>query len=107
MKLAITEKQLKLILSKEGVIGEEESSLSSNSSSETPSSTSTSTSDSGGGSTSTSTGSSSSQSGGTGYPQVGKWESGVTRGPANQIGNTKWSDVVGSSLKRGKSNPLT
>lgn len=36
-----------------------------------------------------------------------KWESGVTRGPANQIGVTKWSDTVGSSLKRGKANPLS
>lgn len=36
-----------------------------------------------------------------------KWESGVTRGPANQIGVTKWSDVVGSTLKRGKANPLS
>jgi hypothetical protein len=44
--------------------------------------------------------------GGAGYPQVGKWESGVTRGPGNQIGITKWSDVVGSLLKRGKANPL-
>jgi len=41
-----------------------------------------------------------------GYPEVGKWESGVTRGPANQVGVTKWSDVVGSLLKRGKANPL-
>lgn len=41
-----------------------------------------------------------------GYPEVGKWESGVTRGPANQVGVTKWSDIVGSTLKRGKSNPL-
>jgi hypothetical protein len=41
-----------------------------------------------------------------GYPEVGKWESGVTRGTANQIGVTKWSDIVGSTLKRGKSNPL-
>ncbi len=32
-----------------------------------------------------------------GYPEVGKWESGVTRGPANQVGVTKWSDVVGES----------
>lgn len=40
------------------------------------------------------------------YPQVGKWESGVTRGPSNQIGLTKWSDIVGSTLKRGKANPL-
>lgn len=45
-------------------------------------------------------------SGGAGYPQVGKWESGVTRGPGNQIGLTKWSDIVGSVLKRGKANPL-
>jgi hypothetical protein len=41
-----------------------------------------------------------------GYPEVGKWESGATRGPGNQVGVTKWSDVVGSILKRGKSNPL-
>ena len=53
-----------------------------------------------------SSGTSSTQSGGQGYPQVGKWESGVTRGPSNQIGVTKWSDIVGSVLKRGKSNPL-
>jgi hypothetical protein len=52
---------------------------------------------------STGTGSSGSKQG---YPEVGKWESGVTRGPANQVGVTKWSDVVGSLLKRGKANPL-
>lgn len=58
-------------------------------------------------SSSTSTSSSSTTSGGAqGYPQVGKWESGVTRGPGNQLGVTKWSDVVGVSLKRGKANPL-
>jgi hypothetical protein len=51
-------------------------------------------------------GTSSQQSGGQGYPEVGKWESGVTRGPSNQVGVTKWSDVVGSTLKRGKSNML-
>lgn len=51
-------------------------------------------------------GTSSQQGGGQGYPSVGKWESGVTRGPSNQIGITKWSDVVGSVLKRGKANPL-
>jgi hypothetical protein len=44
--------------------------------------------------------------GGAGYPQVGKWDSGVTRGPGNQIGLTTWSTVVGSVLKRGKANPL-
>jgi hypothetical protein len=36
-----------------------------------------------------------------------KWESGATRGPGNQIGVTKWSDVVGATLKRGKANPLS
>lgn len=51
-------------------------------------------------------GTSSKQSGGEGYPEVGKWESGVTRGPGNQLGVTKWSDVVGSSLKRDKANKL-
>jgi hypothetical protein len=50
--------------------------------------------------------SSSTQTGGKGYPEVGKWESGVTRGPGNQVGVTKWADVVGTNLKRGKSNPL-
>lgn len=51
-------------------------------------------------------GTSSKQAGGQGYPEVGKWESGVTRGPANQVGITKWADVVGSKLNRGKANQL-
>lgn len=52
-------------------------------------------------------GTSDTQAGGQGYPQVGKWESGVGReGPANQIGVTKWADVVGAKLVRGKANPL-
>ena len=51
-------------------------------------------------------GTSSTQTGGSGYPQVGKWESGVTRGPGNQIGVTKWSEVVGSKLTRSKANQL-
>ena len=37
-------------------------------------------------------GTSDKQSGGQGYPAVGKWESGITRGPANQVGITKWAD---------------
>jgi hypothetical protein len=38
-----------------------------------------------------------------GYPEVGKWESGTGReGPANQIGVTKWSDIVGSKVSRNK-----
>lgn len=42
--------------------------------------------------------------GGTTYPTVTKWESGVTRGPANQIGLTKWRDTV--KITRGKANTL-
>ena len=42
--------------------------------------------------------------GGTVYPTVTKWESGVTRGPANQIGLTKWRDIV--KVTRGKANTL-
>jgi hypothetical protein len=42
--------------------------------------------------------------GGTKYPTVTKWESGVTRGPANQIGLTKWRDIV--KVTRGKANTL-
>ena len=51
-------------------------------------------------------GTSDKQGGGQGYPEVGKWESGVSRGPGNQLGVTKWSDVVGAKLTRGKANPL-
>ena len=46
------------------------------------------------------------QSGTPAYPEVGKWESGVTRGPSNQIAVTKWSDIVGSKITRGKANPI-
>jgi hypothetical protein len=82
MKLRLTEKQIKKLISNE--INEEDAPSSSPSSS-------------GGASTS---------GGGTGYPEVGHWESGVSRGPGNQLGKTKWSDVVGSILKRGKGNQL-
>ena len=37
---------------------------------------------------------------------AGVWTAGATRGPGNQLGNTKWSDTVGSQLKRGKGNML-
>jgi hypothetical protein len=37
-----------------------------------------------------------------GYPTVTKWESGVTRGKANQIANNKWE----SGVTRGKANTL-
>lgn len=35
---------------------------------------------------------------------MNKWETGLTRGPANQLGVTKWSDSYQPS--RGKGNPL-
>lgn len=38
----------------------------------------------------------------SGYPTVTKWESGVTRGKANQIANNKWE----SGVTRGKANTL-
>jgi hypothetical protein len=38
------------------------------------------------------------------YPTVTKWESGVVRGPGNQIGLTKWRDIV--KITRGKANTL-
>jgi hypothetical protein len=89
MKIAINEKQLKLILSKTDMDEEETA----------PATTSTPTSTDSSSPTSTSTASS--------YPTVTKWESGVKRGAGNQIGVTKWSDIVGASLQRGKANPLT
>jgi len=91
MRLVITEKQLRGII-KNGEVKEQELTTppsSPDTSSESPSS--------GGGDTG---------GGGSGYPSVTKWESGVTRGPANQVAITKWSDVVGNTIKRGKSNPI-
>lgn len=87
MKLGLTERQYKLVISevvKNQEIAEQEEPVNPE----------------------PEAGTSSQQAGGKGYPAVGKWESGVTRGPGNQIGITKWSDVVGASLKRGKANPL-
>ena len=94
MDLLITERQLKLILSKE--ITEEPSAP------EAPTGPDTVTPDA----SAPEAGTTDTQSGGSGYPTVDKWESGATRGPGNQIAVTKWSDVVGSSLTRGKANPL-
>lgn len=83
MKLVITEKQLELLLSKyvKDELDEQDAAPT--------------------------TGTSDKQTGGQGYPEVTKWESGVDRsGPGNQVGVTKWSDIVGSKLTRGKANPL-
>ena len=88
MKLAITEKQLKLILSTEGILDEEETAPPVELSPDAP----------------PSAGTSDKQAGGQGYPDVGKWESGATRGPANQIALSKWSEIV--KLTRGKANTL-
>jgi hypothetical protein len=41
---------------------------------------------------------------GAGTASMGKWESGLTRGPANQLAATKWSDSYQPA--RGKGNPL-
>jgi hypothetical protein len=78
MKITISEKQLSMITKKYGDLDEQSDSAESGA------------------------------SGPEGSTTAGakKWESGVTRGPANQIGITKWSDIVGSKISRGKANPL-
>lgn len=38
------------------------------------------------------------------YPTITKWETGIKRGSANQIGNTKWKDSY--TITRGKANTL-
>ena len=92
MKVALSEKQLKLITSMVEVDGD----TSASSGADTASTTST----------ASSSQSSGTQSSKAGYPAVDKWESGITRGPANPIGVAKWSDVVGAKLTRGHANPL-
>tara|TARA_R110000765_G_scaffold249283_1_gene351087 strand:- start:4965 stop:5582 length:618 start_codon:yes stop_codon:yes gene_type:complete len=42
--------------------------------------------------------------GGAGTASMGVWDSGITRGIANQVANSKWSDSYQTS--RGKSNTL-
>ena len=83
MKILISEKQLKLIINKSTDISEEDDPSAAQ--------PKTGTSETGAK---------------QGYPEVGKWETGITRGTANQIGVTKWSDTVGSTLKRDKANKL-
>jgi hypothetical protein len=41
---------------------------------------------------------------GAGTASMGKWESGLTRGPGNPLGVNKWEDTYQPS--RGKANPL-
>ena len=42
--------------------------------------------------------------GGVGTASMGVWDSGITRGAANQVANTKWQDSY--SITRGKGNPV-
>ena len=78
MRIMVSEKQLQNILSNQREMGEQEDG------------TETGTSDSGAGTTAGSK----------------KWETGIQRGPANQLAVTKWSDTVGQSTTRGKANPI-
>ena len=91
MKVSITEKQLKTILSKE--IGEQSEPVGSSTSS---------------GDGSPKSGVSSKQGGGEGYPEVGKWPTSgqqPERGSANPIGNDKWGEK-NQQPKRGPGNQL-
>ena len=42
--------------------------------------------------------------GGAGTASMGVWDSGIARGVANQVTNSKWSDSY--TTTRGKANPL-
>tara|TARA_B110000971_G_scaffold150944_1_gene154156 strand:- start:2198 stop:2437 length:240 start_codon:yes stop_codon:yes gene_type:complete len=78
MRIMVSEKQLENILSNEREMGEQEDG------------TETGTGDAGAGTTAGSK----------------KWETGIERGPANQLAVTKWSDIVGQLTTRGKANPI-
>ena len=78
MRIMVSEKQLQSILSNDREIGEQDSGTESG------------TSDPGTGTTA----------------GAKKWETGIERGPANQIAVTKWSDIVGQKTTRGKANPI-
>jgi len=96
MKLLVTEKQLLNIIEKDDEIDEQTSSSTSSSSATSSAGTSVKDAATGNGAEDFPV-----------YPEVGHWESGVARGPANQVDSkTKWSDTVGSKLTRGKANPL-
>lgn len=47
---------------------------------------------------------SASSGGGSGYPAVTVWNTGIKRGSANPVGNTKWKDSY--TITRGKANTL-
>ena len=109
MRMMITEKQLSKILKKDVEIEEADNTTSATPSITTAPTTGPSYDKSSYGissATTTDPGSSPDAKDYPPYPETIKWESGVTRGPGNQIGITKWEDTVGSSLTRGKANPL-
>lgn len=106
MKMYITEKQLARILQHDQEIDEADSLTSPSTSNQTTSSTSSSTS-SAPSTAASDIGTSPGAADYPPYPEVGHWESGVTRGPANQIDTkSNWSTVVGSKVSRGHANPL-
>ncbi len=106
MKLIITEKQLSKIIGKKKQVDETDDTTSSSSTTSSPSSASGTD-----GSSSTTSSDTNGTSPGAAdyppYPETGKWTSGVKRGAANQIDDkSNWHDVVGSTISRGKANPL-
>ena len=103
MKVIISEKQLACLIGQKKNVEEEDTTTSTASEPSTASADSSSSSSS---SSSDDNGKSPGAEDMPPYPEVPKWESGVERGPANQIAVTKWSDTVGSKLTRGKANPI-
>jgi hypothetical protein len=111
MKMYITEKQLARILQHDQEIDEADSLTSPSTSNQTTSSSTSSASSSATSSAPSTTTSDIGTSPGAAdyppYPEVGHWESGIVRGPANQIDTkSNWSTVVGSKVSRGHANPL-
>ena len=90
MKLIITEKQIKKLVNDIVNVEIDEQDLA----------------DMEAGDASPKSGASDTQSGGDGYPEVGKWESGVSVGPANvKEPNSVWPSA-GQQPERGKANKL-
>jgi len=107
MKMYITEKQLARILQHDQEIDEADSLSSPSTTNQTTSSASSSTPSSAPSSATSDIGTSPGAADYPPYPEVGHWESGIVRGPANQIDTkSNWSTVVGSKVSRGHANPL-
>ena len=107
MKMYITENQLARILQHDQEIDEADSLSSPSTTNQTTSSASSSTPSSAPSSATSDIGTSPGAADYPPYPEVGHWESGIVRGPANQIDTkSNWSTVVGSKVSRGHANPL-